>query len=93
MNNKFPNGITSYLETHCVISMEFQRLIENESGFPWNVYNEKGTGGIYDLAEELSDEFEKNHIDDDWNTKEFLDEIDTFLQVKENLFFNNITTN
>ena len=64
--NKFPNGLTSYLETHCEISMGLRNQIDNENGFAWDRYIEQGTGGLYELAEELTDEFEKLHCNEEW---------------------------
>jgi hypothetical protein len=75
MDDNFPNGIKYYLQTHCIISMELQRLIGDKIGFPWKVYNESGTGAVHELAENLTKEFEKTHIDENWITKDYLEEI------------------
>jgi hypothetical protein len=80
---KFPNDIASYLETHCVISMALGKQMENEKGLAWKRHNEQGTGGIYELAEELTDEFENMLKDEPWEDKDYLEEIDFFLEIKE----------
>lgn len=46
-------------------------------------HNEQGTGGIYELAEELTDEFENMFKDEPWEDKDYLEEIDFFLEIKE----------
>jgi hypothetical protein len=81
-NNKFPNGVTSYLETHCLISIALGSLIDKEIGFAWERYSEQGSGGLYELAEELTDEFEKLHYNEEWVDKDYLEEIDFFIQSK-----------
>ena len=42
---------------------------------------EQGTGGMYELAEELTDEFEKLNADREWDG-EFFDEIEEFITSK-----------
>ncbi|WP_139180729.1 hypothetical protein, partial [Serratia marcescens] len=61
---KFPNDISSYLETHCVIRMSLGKQMENEKGLAWDRHSQQGTGSIYELAEELTAEFERMFKDD-----------------------------
>lgn len=81
-SKKFPNGISSYLETHYLISIALDKLIKNEEGFAWERYLAQGSGGLYELAEELTDEFERTNKNEDWIDKEYLDEIDSFIESK-----------
>ncbi|NAW49974.1 hypothetical protein GNY06_00705 [Elizabethkingia argentiflava] len=80
---KFPTDITSYLETHCAISMALAKQIENQKGLAWKIYNQEGTRGIYELAEELTDEFEDMIKYEPWRDKDYLKDIDFFLEIKE----------
>jgi hypothetical protein len=41
----------------------------------------QGTGGIYELAEQWTDEFENLHLDQEWDG-EFFDEIEKFCNSK-----------
>lgn len=76
---KFINGITSYLETYYEV-VSYLTLTEKE-GTEYNARTEYGTGGMYDLARELTDEFEKLHENRSWDG-EFFDEIEEFLDDK-----------
>lgn len=83
LKNKFPNDITSYLETFYEISIVIYKQIDKENGFVWKRYINQGTGGIYELVEELTDEFELKHKNEKWINKDFFEEIDLFLSNKE----------
>lgn len=83
---KFPNGFTSWMETHheVVTFIAEQRVKVSVSD---NEINETadmhGTTGLYRLAEEWTDEFEDKFNDHDWSEGEnFFDEIETFLNNK-----------
>jgi len=82
---KFPNGFASWYETHHeVVSAITQSILleEKEPEFKskaTTVSEEQGTGGLYELAEELTDKFEKLHEGREWDG-EFFDEIEDFLQ-------------
>lgn len=82
MEKKFVNGKTSYLETHCLICMEIALQKDNELSIAGEIYDLEGTGGIFELAEELTDEFEKLHLNEEWVEKDYFDEIDSFLKSK-----------
>lgn len=77
----FPNGIDSYLETHfevtCKIAAELLKD-EFDSSVIKDRHEAQGTGGMYELAEELTDEFEKLHENTVWEG-DWLDTIDAFL--------------
>lgn len=81
---KFPNGLIFWIETHHeVVSFIAIELHKDKTDF--KVINERyeaqGTGGMYELAEELTDKFEKMNKGREWNG-EFFDEIENFL-IKE----------
>lgn len=83
--NKFVNGITSYLETHCFICMEIATQVENKFSVAGKRELSQGIGGIFELAEELTDEFEELHINEEWVEKDYFEEIMNFL-VKKGMF-------
>ena len=87
ITKNFPNGFTSWQETHyevvekiSMISQMDEALIPPLVSF---VYTMGGRGGLYELAEELTDEFEELNKNREWDG-EFFDEIETFLNDKLN---------
>jgi hypothetical protein len=82
--NKFPNGITSYLETYYEVVSELTQVrLTNfeESNIVNNTMRQQGTSGMYELAEELTDEFEKTNAGREWDG-EFFDELADFFKSK-----------
>lgn len=84
MEKEFVNGFASWQETH----FEIVSVITNEmrkepisSKVVDDRYAAQGTGGMYELAEELTDEFENLNKDRNWDG-EFFDEIEKFIQEK-----------
>lgn len=86
---KFPNGFTSWMETHheivaAITETLFVGRMEKERQTISVVskrYSEQGKGGMYELAEELTDEFEKMNEGREWDG-EFFDEIEEFINQK-----------
>jgi len=84
MKNKFVNGFTSWMEAHHeVVSSIAIELNKNTIDSPVIAERceKQGIGGIYELAEELTDEFEKLNEKREWDG-EFFDEIEEFLTKK-----------
>jgi len=85
----YPNGFTSWNETHYEvvqsITMEITMEIVKDvpTGTVAKRHEAQGHGGLYELAEELTDKFEKLNRGKQWDG-EFFDEIDKF--TKEELF-------
>jgi hypothetical protein len=79
----FPNGFINWQETHYevvqAITMEHSK--DNPQGVVRERHDAKGHGGLYELAEEITDEFEKLNEGREWDG-EFFDEIDKFVQNK-----------
>ena len=79
----FPNGFTSWQETHfeivSAINTEYSK--DEPSGLVAERHSEQGHGGLYELAEELTDEFELLNKGRVWDG-EFFDEIEEFLSEK-----------
>lgn len=89
MKKQFPNGFASWQETHYEVVSEittqlmlyFEQNLCNAVG---ERYEAQGRGGMYELAEELTDEFELLNKGRDWDG-EFFDELESFLSSKFNL--------
>lgn len=89
LQKEFINGVHSWIETHYEVSSFIgYRLKESELLYTENVINEtastQGTGGLYTLAEQWTDEFEKLNEGRVWDG-EFFEEINTFLTAKNKL--------
>jgi hypothetical protein len=81
---KFPNGFESWQETHFEVVSYIYDLRYNspiESNIINDIQLKQGTGGFYELAEDLTDEFEKLNEGREWDG-EFFDEIEEFLEKK-----------
>jgi hypothetical protein len=82
-NKKLPNGFSSWQETHFeVVTYLTQRL--DYSGSISNLAREEGgLGRLYELAEDITDEFELKYEGKEWDG-DYLDTIDEFLKTKDN---------
>ena len=77
-NKIFPNGFTSWAETHFEIVRFISNYDEDEGGLIGLTAVMQGIGGIYELAVEWADEFEELNKDrDDWDG-EWFDKIELF---------------
>jgi len=76
----FPNGFSSWQETHyeVVQAISEEYLKDEPKGLVLECQEAKGHGGLYELAEELTDEFEKLHIGREWDG-DFFEVISKFL--------------
>ena len=83
MSKQFENGFESWHETHFeVVAMITQMRESNNMPSTLIEINEtQGTGGFYELAYDLTNEFEKMHSGRAWDG-DFFDEIEAFLQSK-----------
>ena len=87
---EFPRGFTSWYETFyevtAFIEQRLQYYMDNLDGINEIIYlreDEQGTGGIYELAKEWTDEFEKVHKDTSWGDEDvFSDTIEEWLTEK-----------
>ena len=89
---KFPNGFDSWHETHYEISAAIgvhlhKWEVRSEGSAIIERYESQGTGGMYELAEEWTNEFEFLHPVNDWVEVglDFFDEIEKFLITKNKL--------
>lgn len=77
-NKNFVNGFQSWQETHFEVVSFINNPDNTNSPIIQKVYEENGTGGMYELAENLTNEFEELNKDKKWDG-EFFDEIYSFL--------------
>lgn len=79
-NAKFPNGFTSWYETHHEVVCAMVAA-DNVKGSMIQLQHEAGgTGRMYEIAEELTDKFEKEHAGETWEEKDYYDTIWAFCQ-------------
>ena len=79
---QFPNGFDSWRETHFEVVAQIALAREqDEDGLVKQAEDSQGTGGLYELAKSLTDEFEKLHAGKEWDG-EFFDAIEDFLYNK-----------
>lgn len=85
----FPNGFTSWMETHHEIVSGITQVLGKDI-IPKamdDYYSNVGSVGMYQLAERLTDKFEAENIGVEWGiNKEFIDTIEYFIDKElENL--------
>ncbi len=84
-SNSFPNGFTSWHETHFEIvqAIIVEYMKDEPSGPVKERHEASGHGGLYELAQELTDEFEKKYEGVVWGVEiEFFDTIEEFIEEK-----------
>jgi hypothetical protein len=81
---KFPNGFTSWMETHHEVVAFFERRDTfDEGGIIQEIADSQGTVGLYELAREWTDEFERLNKGRKWDVDgDFFDEIKKFCEQK-----------
>ena len=64
----FPNGFASWQETHyeVVQAITIELTADKRTGLVAQRHEAQGHGGLYELAEELTDEFEALHFNEEW---------------------------
>jgi len=78
----FPNGFASWQETHYeVVQAITIELTADKRGLVAQRHEAQGHGGLYALAEELTDEFEAIHEGHEWDG-EFFETIEEWLNEK-----------
>jgi hypothetical protein len=71
----------SWQETHFEMVAHIQSSVDHPC-FVADTHESEGRGGLYLLAEELTDEFEEIHKNTDWKEENYIDEIEIFLSRK-----------
>lgn len=81
---KFPDGFDNWYETHHEVVTYISLVLQSRTGEDCEIMKveyTQGTGGIYELAKEWTDEFEKLNKGREWDG-EFFDEIEKFCNNK-----------
>jgi hypothetical protein len=80
----FPNGFTSWQETHYEIVQAITLIWTQDE--PYGIVAERqeaqGHGGLYELAEELTDEWEALHEGETWEDMGYLETLENWLNEK-----------
>ena len=74
----FPNGFDSWVETHHEIVAAIVNQSENEDSITYQTIEKNGSGGLYELAKDLTDQFEKANQNTIWDGNYF-DALENFL--------------
>jgi hypothetical protein len=82
----FPNGFTSWQETHYEIvqAITLEHIQDKRTGLVAYRHEAQGIGGLYELAEELTDEFEALHEGEIWGEDGYLETLENWLDEKLN---------
>ena len=82
----FPNGFSSWQETHyeVVQAITLEHIQDKRTGLVAYRHEAQGIGGLYELAEELTDEFEAIHEGETWEDMGFLETLENFIDEKLN---------
>lgn len=76
----FVNGKTSWLETHFEIVAGIQQALKKKGkNIALQRQEQQGTGGLYELSEELTDKFETEYENKVWDG-EFFEVIEKFIE-------------
>lgn len=79
----FPNGFQSWRETHYLIVEFFTQCIKNEeAGIIKDTSETEGTPGLFSLAAEWTNEFEKIYEGQDWSELEYYETAEDFCTQK-----------
>lgn len=76
----FPNGFANWYETHHIIVAAIEKTIDIEDSPAWKRFKRQGTGGMWELGEELTDLFEETYKGIEWgNGPDWSDTLDIFI--------------
>jgi hypothetical protein len=84
---ELPNGFTSWVETHFEISLAIGTNANSDT--PTEKLDNLSTGEMYELVQDLTDEFEKLHEGREWEGGDYWDELNNFLMDKVGVTTNN----
>lgn len=78
----FPNGFESWHETHFNVVQHLVMTSEKPGSLAEKTRQAQGTGGLYELAKDLTDQFEEKYKGYEW-CADYFDKIDEFLSEME----------
>lgn len=78
---EFPNGFTSWSETHYEVVAEITRRMDNLGGSPAlnAIFNAHGTNGLYGASVRLTDKFEEQNEGETWEARDWREELEAYL--------------
>lgn len=88
-DDRFPNGLQKWKETYFEVVAYLSATRNEPNSMASNVGYTGGTTALYDLAEELTDKFERLHKGREWDG-EFWDEIEAWLKSEDEKHANSI---
>jgi hypothetical protein len=82
----FPNGFSSWQETHFEIvqAITLEHAQDKRTGLVAYRHEAQGIGGLYELAEELTDEWEALYEIETWEDIGYLETLENWLNEKLN---------
>jgi hypothetical protein len=80
----FPNGFSSWQETHFEIvqAITLEHAQDKRTGLVAYRHEAQGIGGLYELAEEMTDLFEAIHEGEEWSEAGYLETLEAFIDEK-----------
>jgi hypothetical protein len=79
----FVRNFQSWVQTHhevvAFITLSLNLAIDSEAK---EMHESQGTVGLYQLAENWTNEFEKLHVDTDWDQTDYWETIEAFCEQK-----------
>lgn len=83
----FPRGFHSWIETHFDIVYSITLILNNEDvdedSILYKRYEDQGQGGLYELAQEITDEFELEYQDAEWSADfDYYETLENFLNTR-----------
>lgn len=83
----FPNGFQSWQETYYKVVEHLSHSDENPECAAYFAASEGGTGRLFELAEQIADDFELCHQGETWEEKDYFDTLQSFLDcIDQNAF-------
>jgi len=77
---KFPNGFSCWAETHFQIVTAI--ALNEEAPTITDIVRRQGSGGLWELSESLTDEFEATYEGATWEDGDWYDTMDNFITEK-----------
>ena len=78
-SKKLSGGFAQWIETYFEAVAFLTSTLDDEHSMAYQRYLEQGRGGLYELAEELTDKFQKVYEKKEWDG-EFDEFIDDFME-------------
>ncbi len=83
-DGRFPNGFESWYETHYFISNHLEQTEDLKNSLAYQRVTKQGIGGLWELSQELTDEFETINKGRSWDG-EWMDELEDWLNKKDTM--------